>query len=98
MVRHRLQLYYNSGDTNQLTHPMLVLYGIMHLCVTKYSTSRSVLIITYSSHCDYYVLICLLTLFREGRLDVVKYLVTKTNSDVNFKTNDGETPLDLARE
>ena len=35
--------------------------------------------------------------FRWGELDVVKYMVTKTNSDVNVKTNDGETPLDLAR-
>ena len=36
-------LYYNSGDTNQLTHVMLVLYGIMHLRVSTYSTSRGIL-------------------------------------------------------
>ena len=97
MVRLRHHLYYNSGDTNQLTHPMLVLYGVMHSCVTTYSTSRSVLTITYSSHCDDHVLICLFTHFRYGNLDVVKYLVTKTDSDVNLETKDGETPLDLAR-
>ena len=89
---------YNSGNTNQIIHPTLVLYGIMHSCVTTYRNSRSVLTITYSSQCDDYVLVCLFTHFSEGKLDVVKYLVTKTNSDVNLKTKDGETPLDLARE
>ena len=28
---------------------------------------------------------------------MVEYLVTKTKSDVNSKTTDGETPLDIAR-
>ena len=32
-----------------------------------------------------------------GHLNVVEYLVTKTNSDVNSKTKSGETPLDFAR-
>ena len=33
---------------------------------------------------------------RWGRLDVVKFLVNETTADVNSKTNDGETPLDVA--
>ena len=76
-----------------------MLYGIMHSCVTTYSTSRGVLTITYSriSHCDDHVLVCLFIHFRQGRLDIVKYLVTKTNTDANLKTKDGEIPLDLAR-
>ena len=97
MVRLRHHTCVTIVDTNQLIHPMLVLYGIMHSCVATYSTSRSVLTITYSSHCDDYVLVCLFTHFRRGKLDVVKYLVTKTDSDVNLKTKDGKTPLDLAR-
>ena len=43
---------------------------------------------TYLSLCSYH--------FRNGRLDVVKYMVTKTNSDVNLKTKNGRTPLELA--
>ena len=35
--------------------------------------------------------------FRNGKLDVVEYLITKTNCDVNTKEKDGNTPLDLAR-
>ena len=35
--------------------------------------------------------------FRYGRLDVVQYMVTKTNSDVNKKNKEGKIPLDLAQ-
>ena len=35
--------------------------------------------------------------FRYGRLDVVQYMVTKTNCDVNAKNEDGGTPLDVAQ-
>ena len=36
--------------------------------------------------------------FRWGKLDVVKYMVTKSKCDVNPEDEDGKTPLDLARE
>ena len=36
--------------------------------------------------------------FRLGKLDVIQYLVTKTNCDVNAEDIYGNTPLDLAQE
>ena len=36
--------------------------------------------------------------FRMGHLDIVQYMVTKTNCDVNAKNKAGETPLNIAQE
>ena len=35
--------------------------------------------------------------FSTGRLKVVEYLTTEASANLQCKTNDGETPLDLAR-
>ena len=35
--------------------------------------------------------------FRNGKLDIVQYIVTKTNCDMDAKNVYGDTPLDLAR-
>ena len=48
-----------------------------------------IVVTTRVSLCSYH--------FRWGRLDVVKYMVTQTNCDINAKNKDGNTPLDLVR-
>ena len=47
-----------------------------------------IVVITCMSLCSY---------FRNGKLDVVQYMVTKTNCDINAKDIYGRTPLDLAQ-